>query len=114
MRINSAADDAAGLAVSNRMSSQILSMNKAISNSANGVSLLQTALSGMEEINDIIQRMRELSIRAANGTFSSSDRSNSQMEVEALLQEITRISDQTSLIRSIYLTAHIKTLSVLE
>ena len=49
LRINSAADDAAGLAVSNRMSSQILSMNKAISNSANGVSLLQTALSGMEE-----------------------------------------------------------------
>ena len=71
-------------------------MNKAISNSANGVSLLQTALAGMGEINDIIQRMSELSIRAANGTFSSSDRQNSQMEVEALLQEITRIADQTS------------------
>jgi len=96
LRVNSAADDAAGLAVANRMASQLGSLNKALGNSANGVSLLETALSGMEEINDIIQRMRELSIRAANGTFSITDRSNSQKEVDALLAEITRIADQTS------------------
>ena len=96
LRVNSAADDAAGLAVSNRMSLQLASMNKAISNSANGVSLLETALAGMSEISDIIQRMRELSIRAANGTFANTDRQNSQREIEALLAEITRIADQTS------------------
>ena len=96
LRVNSAADDAAGLAVANRMASQMGSLNKAIGNSANGVSLLETALSGMEEISDIVQRMRELSIRAANGTFTSTDRGNSQKEIDALLQEITRIADQTS------------------
>ena len=96
LRVNSSADDAAGLAVSNRMASQLGSLNKAISNSANGVSLLETALAGMGEISDIIQRMRELSIRAANGTFANADRQNSQKEIEALLAEITRIADQTS------------------
>ena len=96
VRVNSAADDAAGLAVANRMHLQLRSMDKAIGNSANGVSLLQSALSGMDEINDIILRMRELSVRAASGIFGHSDRVNSQKEVEALLAEITRIADQTS------------------
>ena len=96
LRVNSAADDAAGLAVANRMQMQLRSMDKAIGNSANGVSLLQSALSGMDEINDIILRMRELSVRAASGIFGHSDRVNSQMEVDALLAEITRIADQTS------------------
>ncbi len=96
LRVNSAADDAAGLAVANRMQLQLRSMDKAIANSSNGVSLLQSALSGMDEINDIILRMRELSVRAASGIFGHSDRLNSQKEVDALLAEITRIADQTS------------------
>ncbi len=84
--------------VSNRMASQLGSLNKAISNSANGVSLLETALAGMNEISDIIQRMRGLSIRAANGAFANSDRQNSQKEIEALLAKSPGLQTRPHLI----------------
>ncbi|MFL2845638.1 MAG: flagellin [Candidatus Puniceispirillaceae bacterium] len=91
-RINSAADDAAGLAVSNKMTSQMLGMRVAIRNTQDGISLVQTAESSMNEINSMILRMRELGVQMANGVYSSKDRDNAQMEVNALLQEIDLIA----------------------
>ena len=91
-RINSAADDAAGLAVANKMTSQMLGMRVAIRNTQDGVSLVQTAESSMNEINNMILRMRELGVQMANGVYSSKDRDNAQMEVNALLQEIDLIA----------------------
>ena len=91
-RINSAADDAAGLAVANKMTSQMLGMRVAIRNTQDGISLVQTAESSMNEINNMILRMRELGVQMANGVYSSKDRDNAQMEVNALLQEIDLIA----------------------
>jgi len=91
-RINSAADDAAGLAVANKMTSQMLGMRVAIRNTQDGISLVQTAESSMNEINSMILRMRELGVQMANGVYSSKDRDNAQMEVNALLQEIDLIA----------------------
>ena len=91
-RINSAADDAAGLAVASKMTSQMLGMRAAIRNTQDGISLVQTAESSMNEINSMILRMRELGVQMANGVYSSKDRDNAQMEVNALLQEIDLIA----------------------
>ena len=91
-RINSAADDAAGLAVANKMTSQMLGMRVAIRNTQDGISLVQTAESSMNEINNMILRMRELGVQMANGVYTSKDRDNAQMEVNALLQEIDLIA----------------------
>ena len=91
-RINSAADDAAGLAVASKMQSQMLGMRAAIRNTQDGISLVQTAESSMNEINNMILRMRELGVQMANGVYTSKDRDNAQMEVNALLQEIDLIA----------------------
>ena len=96
MRINSAADDAAGLAVANKMESQLRGMNVAIRNSQDGISLVQTAESGMGEITNMIIRMRELSVQMNNGVYTDTDRSNAQLEINALLAEVDKIADNTA------------------
>ena len=96
LRINQAADDAAGLAVATKMESQLRGINMAIRNSNDGISLVQTAESGMGEISNMVIRMRELSVQMANGIYSDGDRANAQLEVEALLAEIDKIADNTN------------------
>ena len=95
-RINSAADDAAGLAISTRMDSQVKGIGMAIKNAADAQSLVDTTDGAHQEITNILQRMRELSIQAANDTNVSSDRVSMQSEVTQLQAEINRISSQTT------------------
>ena len=95
-RINSAADDAAGLAISNRMTSQINGLNQAVRNANDGVSLIQTAEGALDESTNILQRMRELSIQSANGTYDSGNRGSMNAEVQQLVAELDRISETTS------------------
>ena len=92
MRINSAADDASGLAVSEKMRSQIRGLNQASRNVMNGVSMLQTAEGYMQSTTDILQRIRELAVQSANGIYSDEDRTMLQTEVEQLVSEVDRIS----------------------
>lgn len=94
-RINSAADDAAGLAISEKMRGQISGLNQASSNSQNGISMVQTAEGALEETTSILQRMRELSVQSASDTNTDSDRSNIQDEVNALTSEIDNIANTT-------------------
>lgn len=96
LRINSAKDDAAGLAISNRMSSQIRGLNQAVRNANDGISLAQTAEGALGEATNILQRIRELSIQSANDSNSSSDRQSLQQEVAQLQQELNRIADSTT------------------
>ena len=96
LRINSARDDAAGLQISNRLTSQINGLNVAVRNANDGISLAQTAEGALQESTSILQRMRDLSIQAANGTFSDSDRSAIQEEVSQLQGELDRIASTTS------------------
>ncbi|MFH2123540.1 MAG: flagellin [Pseudomonadota bacterium] len=96
LRINSAKDDAAGLAISDRMTSQIRGLNQAARNSNDGISLAQTAEGALQETTNILQRMRELAIQSANDTNSASDRTSLQAEVNQLKQEMTRIASSTS------------------
>jgi len=95
LRINSAKDDAAGLAISERMTSQIRGLNQASRNANDGVSLAQTAEGALGQTGDLLQRMRELAIQSANGTNSSSDRAALQSEVDQLKQEIDRVAGTT-------------------
>jgi flagellin len=94
-RINRAADDAAGLAISEKMRSQIRGLNQASSNAEDGISLIQTAEGALNESHSILQRMRELAVQAANGTETDDDREAVQEEINQLQQELTRISDST-------------------
>jgi flagellin len=96
LRINSAKDDAAGLAITDRMTSQIGGLNQAVRNANDAISLTQTAEGAMQESTNILQRMRELAIQSANDTNSDSDRANIQKEVSQLQQELNRISDTTT------------------
>ena len=95
LRINSAKDDAAGLAISERFTSQIRGLNVAARNANDGISLTQTAEGAMAETSNILQRMRELSLQSANSTNSSSDRQALQEEVVQLQSEINRIAQST-------------------
>jgi len=95
LRINSAKDDAAGMAISDRMTSQISGLNQAVSNSNDGISLAQTAESALSTITDNLQRIRVLSVQSANATNSSSDRASIQAEVTQLSDEITRVAKDT-------------------
>ncbi len=95
-RINTAADDAAGLAISNRQTSQIRGLDQAIRNANDGVSLIQTAEGALDEVTNILQRMRELSIQSANGIYSEVDRSTLDAEVQQLKSEIDRIANSTT------------------
>ncbi|MEI6894957.1 MAG: flagellin [Colwellia sp.] len=96
MRINSAKDDAAGLQISNRMTSQITGLGVAQRNANDGISMAQTAEGAMQSSTDILQRMRELALQSANGSNSSEDRDALQAEVTALQTELTRIAETTS------------------
>jgi flagellin len=91
-RINRAGDDASGLAVSEKMRSQIRGLNQASKNAANGISFIQTTEGYLQESQDIIQRLRELSVQAANGVYTSEDRMQIQVEVSQLVDEIDRIA----------------------
>ncbi len=95
MRINSARDDAAGLQIANRLTSQINGLSVAQRNSNDGISVAQTAEGAMQESSNILQRMRELALQSANGSNAQSDRDALQKEVAALQTELTRISDTT-------------------
>ena len=95
LRINSAADDAAGLAISEKMRSQIRGLDKAVANTQDGISLIQTAEGALSETHSILQRMRELSVQAANDTLTQQDRSYIQVEIDQLNDEITRIGNTT-------------------
>ena len=96
MRINSAKDDAAGLQISERMTSQINGLGVAQRNANDGISMAQTAEGAMQESSDILQRMRELALQSANGSNSDDDRAALQKEVGALQTELTRIAETTS------------------
>jgi flagellin len=95
LRINSAKDDAAGLAIADRMNTQIKGINVAIRNANDGISLAQTAEGALATVTDVLQRMRELAIQAQNGSNGTSDRANLDTEFQQLSQEITRIAAQT-------------------
>ena len=96
LKINSASDDAAGQAIANRMSSQITGLEQASSNASDGISLAQTTEGALDQVNDNLQRIRELAVQAANGTNSQSDLQSIQDEITQRLDEIDRISSQTS------------------
>jgi len=91
-KINRAADDAAGLAISEKMRKQVRGLTKAVANAQDGISCVQTAEGALAEVHDMLQRMNELAMQAANGTNSDTDRGYLQSEVEALTNEIDRIS----------------------
>lgn len=93
--INRAADNAAGLAISEKMRSQIRGLSQATNNANDAISLIQTAEGGLQETEDILQRMRELSVQSANGTYTDEDREQIQFEVDALKSEIDRIAEST-------------------
>jgi len=95
LRINSAKDDAAGLAISDRMTSQIRGLNQAGRNANDGISLAQTAEGALAQTTDLLQRMRELSIQSSNSTNSAGDRAALQSEVNQIKQEVDRISSTT-------------------
>ena len=95
LRINRAGDDAAGMAISQNMQANIRSMNQAVRNANDGISLVQTAEGALNETSSILLRMRELGTQAANGTLSDSQRSNIQVEFKSLQDEIDRISNVT-------------------
>jgi flagellin len=95
-RINSAKDDAAGMAIASKMTSQIKGMTVAIRNANDGISLAQTADSAMGEISNLVQRLRELSVQSANGTMSTDDRTSIQTEATELLAQIDDIAANTS------------------
>ncbi len=95
LRINSAKDDAAGLAIVDRFTSQIRGLNQAARNANDGISISQVAEGALSESTNILQRMRELAIQSANGSNSADDRANLNKEVEQLQEELTRIADTT-------------------
>jgi len=95
LRVNSAKDDAAGLAISMKLTSQVRSLNQAIRNAQDGISVVQTAEGGMNEIHNILTRMRELAQQASTGTLADGDRTALNNEFADLKSEITRISDTT-------------------
>jgi flagellin len=95
LRVNNAKDDAAGLAIADRMNAQIKGISVAIRNANDGISLAQTAEGALSTITDVLQRMRELAVQAQNGSNGTSDRANLDTEYQQLSQEITRIAAQT-------------------
>ena len=95
-QVNSAADDAAGLAIASRMTAQIRGLAMAVKNSNDSMSLAQTAEGAMEEVTNMLQRIRELAVQSANGTMNSGDRSSLDAEVQALKAEIDRVANTTT------------------
>jgi flagellin len=95
-RINSAADDAAGLSISNKMTAQIRGLNQAVRNANDAISMVQTAEGALNEVTNMLQRMRELAVQSVNGTNSSADRLSLDAEHDQLASEIARISSKTT------------------
>jgi flagellin len=95
-RINSASDDAAGLAIGNKMTAQIRGLNQAVRNANDAISMVQTAEGSLDQVTNLLQRMRELAVQASNGTYSTTDRASLNTEYQALDTEITRIADKTT------------------
>src|SRR5512147_518974 len=96
LRVNSAKDDAAGLAIADRMNAQIKGMNVAIRNANDGISLAQTAEGALAQVGDNLQRMRELAVQSANASNSAADRTNLDAEFQQLSSEVTRVLGNTS------------------
>ena len=94
-RINRAADDAAGLSISEKMRKQIRGLDQASTNAEDGISAVQTAEGALNEVHSMLQRMNELAVQAANGTNSESDRTAIQNEIDQLTTEIDRVSETT-------------------
>lgn len=94
-RINRAGDDAAGLAIATSMTSQIRGMNQAVRNANDGIALLQTAEGALDEVTNMLQRVRELAVQAGSDTYSEEDRDNIQLEVDALAEQMANIIDNT-------------------
>jgi len=94
-RINSAMDDAAGLAIANKLGAKVTGLNQAVRNANDGISLIQTAEGALEEVSNILNRMKELAVQASNGTYATADLTAMNTEFVALATEITRISDET-------------------
>ena len=95
-RVNRAADDAAGLAISEKMRRQVRGLTQATANAQDGISMVQTAEGALNEVHDMLQRMNELAVKAANGTNQTDDRSYIQKEVTALINEIDRVAQTTT------------------
>ncbi|SEQ25140.1 flagellin N-terminal helical domain-containing protein [Piscibacillus halophilus] len=95
LRINRAGDDAAGLAISEKMRAQINGLDQASRNAQDGISLIQTAEGALDETHSILQRMRELAVQSANDTNTNDDRAELQKELDALIEEVDRISQNT-------------------
>ncbi|MBF0624273.1 MAG: flagellin FliC [Magnetococcales bacterium] len=104
MRINRAADDAAGLSITNRMTAQVRGLNQAVRNANDGISLVQVAEGALDETTNALQRIRELAVQASNGTYTSTDRTSLNQEVQQLISEINRIASQTQFNNSNLLT----------
>jgi len=94
-RINGSKDDAAGLAIASSMTSQIRGMSQAVRNSNDGISMAQTADGALDEVTNMLQRIRELAVQASSGTYSSTDKTNLQTEVTQLASQITAITSNT-------------------
>ena len=94
-KVNRAADDAAGLSISEKMRKQIRGLDQASANAEDGISAVQTAEGALTEVHDMLQRMNELAVKASNGTNSLSDRQTIQDEVDQLLTEIDRVAETT-------------------
>jgi flagellin len=112
-RINRAADDAAGLAISERMRAQVRGLAQAVRNAQDGISLVQTAEGALNEVHSILQRMRELVVQAGNGTVSADDRQAIQVEINELISELNRISDTTRFNDLVLLNGSAGTVSLL-
>ncbi len=96
LRINSAKDDAAGLAIATRMTAQINGLDQAVRNANDGISMAQTTESALQEVTNNLQRIRQLAVESANGSNSTADRAALDQEVQARLSEVTRIANQTT------------------
>ena len=95
-KINRAADDAAGLAISEKMRRQVRGLTQAVANAQDGISMVQTAEGALNEVHDMLQRMNELAVKAANGTMTTDDRNYIGKEVSALKSEIDRVAETTT------------------
>ncbi|MBF0357439.1 MAG: flagellin FliC [Magnetococcales bacterium] len=108
LRVNGSRDDAAGLAISNRLTAQIRGMSMAIRNTNDGISMVQVAEGALDETTNALQRMRELAIQAANGSLGSTDRQSLDLEVKQLVSEIQRISTTTTFNGVLLIDGHLK------
>src|SRR5918998_1644640 len=109
LRINRAADDAAGLSISEKLRSQVRGLDQAQRNAQDGISMIQTAEGAMNEVHDMLQRMRELALQAANDTLSSDDRGAINPELQSLKTEVDAVRDRTKFNGKALLTGNLAT-----